>query len=117
MMYNGLDFGNLQDMTLSYIPTAQRMISKIFIMLRIVKEGSDLGGNSMGTGKVKWFNSDKGYGFISNDDGTDDLFVHFSAIQSNSFKSLNEGQKVTFDVERDNRDSSKLRATNVVVVD
>ncbi|MDR3304752.1 MAG: cold-shock protein [Clostridiales Family XIII bacterium] len=71
----------------------------------------------MSTGKVKWFNSDKGYGFISNDDGSDDLFVHFSAIQSDGFKSLDEGQKVTFEVERDNRDSNKLRATNVLVVE
>jgi CspA family cold shock protein len=49
-------------------------------------------------GTVKWFNDAKGFGFISPDDGTADLFVHFRAIQGNGFKSLQEGQKVTFKV-------------------
>ena len=70
----------------------------------------------MGTGTVKWFNSGKGYGFITNDDGSGDLFVHFSAINSEGFKTLEEGQKVTFDTEADRRDASKLRAVNVTVV-
>ena len=52
-------------------------------------------------GTVKWFNSGKGYGFITNDDGSGDLFVHFSAINSEGFKTLEEGQKVTFDTEAD----------------
>ncbi len=52
----------------------------------------------MATGTVKWFNDSKGFGFITPDDGKADLFAHFSAIQSNGFKTLNEGQKVTFDV-------------------
>lgn len=70
----------------------------------------------MNNGTVKWFNSEKGFGFISNDDGGDDVFVHFSAIQSDGYKTLNEGQKVTFEVETDPKDSSKLRAVNVNIV-
>jgi len=50
----------------------------------------------MATGTVKWFNDAKGFGFITPDDGTADLFVHFRAIQGSGFKSLQEGQKVEF---------------------
>ena len=60
-------------------------------------------------GTVKWFNADKGYGFITGSDG--DVFVHFSAIKTNGFKSLEEGQKVSYDVEQDDRG---LKAANVV---
>ena len=69
----------------------------------------------MNQGTVKWFNGEKGFGFISNDNGGDDVFVHFSAIQVDGFKTLAEGQKVNFDVEQDPRDSRKLRAANVTL--
>lgn len=54
----------------------------------------------MATGTVKWFNSDKGFGFIAPDDGSDDLFAHFSAITGSGFKELTENQKVEFEPER-----------------
>jgi cold shock protein len=52
----------------------------------------------MATGTVKWFNDSKGYGFITPDDGSEDLFAHFSAITMAGFKTLKEGEKVSFDV-------------------
>ncbi|MDD4085238.1 MAG: cold shock domain-containing protein [Acidaminococcaceae bacterium] len=62
------------------------------------------------TGKVKWFNAEKGYGFIESENGSD-VFVHFSAIQSEGFKTLEEGQPVQFDVTQGNRGD---QAANVV---
>lgn len=67
-------------------------------------------------GTVKWFNESKGYGFIANDEGGEDVFVHFSSIVADGFKTLSEGQRVTFDVENDPRNSSKLRAANVQAI-
>ncbi len=52
----------------------------------------------MAIGTVKWFNDAKGFGFITPDDGSEDLFAHFSAISASGFKSLKEGQKVSFEV-------------------
>ena len=63
-------------------------------------------------GTVKWFNETKGYGFISNDEGGDDVFVHFSAILVDGFKTLDEGQAVSFDVTTGQ--NGKLQASNVV---
>jgi len=54
----------------------------------------------MATGTVKWFNESKGYGFIAPADGGADVFVHFSAIEGNGFRTLAEGQSVTYDVEQ-----------------
>jgi len=65
----------------------------------------------MATGTVKWFNESKGFGFISQDSGGDDVFVHFSAIQGGGFKTLTEGQKVSFDVGQGPKGPS---ASNVV---
>ena len=67
-------------------------------------------------GTVKWFNEAKGYGFISNDDGSGDVFVHFSAIQGTGYRSLNEGQKVSYEVEQDPKNTGKLRAVNVAAI-
>ena len=66
-------------------------------------------------GQVKWFNESKGFGFITPADGSKDVFVHFSAIQVDGFKTLEEGENVTFDVESDPKDSCKLRAVNVLI--
>ena len=66
----------------------------------------------MNEGTVKWFNSEKGFGFITQEQG-DDVFVHFSAIQADGYKTLEEGQKVNFDVEEGQRGP---QATNVTPV-
>ena len=65
----------------------------------------------MATGTVKWFNDSKGFGFIAPSDGSDDVFVHFSSIQGSGFKTLAEGQQVTFETERGQKG---LSAVNVV---
>ena len=69
----------------------------------------------MYNGTVKWFNAEKGYGFISSEEAGEDVFVHFSAIQVDGYKTLAEGQKVTFETEPDPKNSSKMRAVNVRV--
>ena len=66
----------------------------------------------MGTGTVKWFNAQKGYGFIQPDDGSKDVFVHISAVERAGMHSLNEGQKVSYELARDPR-SGKTSAANL----
>jgi CspA family cold shock protein len=66
-------------------------------------------GKSVATGKVKWFNSQKGYGFITTDEG-EDVFVHYSAIAGSGFRSLDEGQRVSFEV---TQGPKGLQAANV----
>jgi cold shock protein len=66
----------------------------------------------MATGTVKWFNDSKGYGFIARSDGQDDVFVHYSAVQGDGYRTLTEGSEVEFDIEQD---AKGPRAANVVV--
>ena len=66
----------------------------------------------MNTGKVKWFNAEKGYGFITNEEGKD-VFVHYTAINSDGFKTLEQGQTVTYDIIESDRGQ---QASNVTVV-
>ena len=67
----------------------------------------------MATGTVKWFSSEKGFGFITPDDGSADVFVHFSAIAGEGFRNLDEGQKVEYEPQEGRKG---MEATNVTVV-
>lgn len=69
----------------------------------------------MAKGTVKWFNGEKGYGFIQPEDGQPDVFVHYSAIQSKGFRTLNEGDQVSFEIES-GKNGKGPQATNVEVV-
>ncbi len=87
------------------IPKARIFHSQIVMCLH-----NFIGGSIMNKGTVKWFNAEKGYGFITGEDGKD-VFVHFSAIQTEGFKTLDEGQAVSYDLTEGNRGP---QAANVV---
>jgi CspA family cold shock protein len=77
----------------------------------VISPGEKKGGlRNMPQGTVKWFNDEKGYGFISPDEGGEDLFVHYSGIAGGGFKSLEEGQKVSYEATRGNKG---MQASNV----
>ena len=95
---------------LEHLASGTFLINDTFLRLTLSLLQSVLRGIIlMKNGTVKWFNADKGFGFITGEDGTD-VFVHFSAIQTDGFKTLDEGQKVTYDEEQGDRGP---QATNV----
>ena len=73
-----------------------------------------MGCDDMASGTVKWFNTAKGFGFVQPDDGGSDIFIHISALNQAGLDSLNEGDKVNYELEQDRR-SGKLAATQIVV--
>src|SRR5690242_9287593 len=81
-----------------------RLAAKRFVLLDVRRSGICLEDfqqeTEMATGKVKWFNDAKGFGFITPSDGGEDLFAHFSAIQGTGFKTLKEGQRVQYEAKR-----------------
>lgn len=83
---------------------------------RFIVEKFFQGGTEMAQGTVKWFNAEKGYGFIAGDEGGNDVFVHFSAIVAEGYRRLREGQKVSYETEPDPKNPEKLRAIDVKVL-
>jgi len=88
-------------------PVQISSLTRVTSVPRLFAHGGDL----MSIGTVKWFNGQKGYGFIQPDDGSKDVFVHISAVQVSGLGSLNEGQKVSFDIERGQQ--GKVSAVNL----
>jgi len=84
-------------------------------VVRAYRAFAHLGEVKMATGTVKWFNATKGFGFIQPDDGGNDVFVHISAVERAGMGSLNEGQKLSFELERDQR-SGKMSAGQLQAV-
>lgn len=93
------------------MPVSRQLKIKVFYCVMPHRGGME---DNVNNGTVKWFNETKGFGFISNDQGGDDVFVHYSDIAQQGFKTLAEGQKVTFETERDPK-NGKLKASNVTI--
>jgi CspA family cold shock protein len=82
-------------------------------MARMARVAEFVRSNMMSSGTVKWFNAQKGYGFIQPEDGSKDVFVHISAVEAAGLRGLNEGQKVSFELERGQQ--GKTSAVNLKV--
>lgn len=80
-----------------------------------MRRSVDWKGMQVGTGTVKWFNETKGYGFITPDAGGNDVFVHISAVERSGMRALNEGQKISYELEPD-RKTGKSAAVNLKTV-
>jgi CspA family cold shock protein len=91
--------------------TCSRTVPKFDPPLTIERRHFSFEGRSMTIGTVKWFNPTKGYGFIQPEDGSQDVFVHISAVERSGIGNLHEGQKVSFDLERGDR--GKTSAVNL----
>jgi CspA family cold shock protein len=89
-----------------FMPSVRRTVVDIIMLMK---------GSVMTTGTVKWFNSTKGFGFIQPDDGGTDAFVHISAVERAGMREIVEGQKIGYDLERDNK-SGKVSACNLQAV-
>jgi cold shock protein len=95
---------NLADEDVGFMVTeAPPSTRRSGFLLRWSPRNEEGGLQHMAQGTVKWFNDDKGYGFISPDEGGEDLFVHHSGIAGNGFKSLDEGAKVSYEATRGNK--------------
>jgi cold shock protein len=74
-------------------------VALALLHLAVLAFAAQVRGGEMPTGTVKWFSNDKGYGFITPDDGSNDVFVHFSSIEGDGYRSLEEGAKVEYETE------------------
>lgn len=113
--YTEHNFGNsihMSHIMIKFADLAANLFVYAGFCIQLTKDEYEMEVPVMNKGTVKWFNAEKGYGFISNDDNNADVFVHFSAIQCDGYKTLREGQKVTFDEEMDEK-KGKPRAVNV----
>lgn len=112
-MKNFLLFGIAKEKKVCYNENNRTGLCFVQSSHKVCSYENILGRFEMSQGTVKWFSAEKGYGFIANDEGGDDIFVHFSAIVADGYRRLKEGQKVSFEIETDPKNPSKLRAVNV----